>query len=176
MNPLPTSGATARSIDGPSTQEETRTMRTQSRIGRISKLAILAILIALPIFTGSPFCSKDEEKPVPVVPLSRSTPTELLTNWFEKAYNTQDSLLYEEMLDTEFQFEFLLEDAEALQQVGQLPPGVTYWGKTSDLKSTGSMFRSDNVGDISLNITIDAVDTNYVDPNCLDCVAVQATV
>src|SRR5215510_6188293 len=121
MNPLPTSGATARSIDGPSTQEETRTMRTQSRTGRISKLAILAILAALPIFTGSPFCSSDDKKVTPVPPPSRSTPEELLTSWFEKAYNNQDSLMYEQMLDTQFQFEFLLEDAEALQQVGQLP-------------------------------------------------------
>src|SRR5262245_62028265 len=150
-------------------------MRTQSRTGRISKLAILAILMALPIFTGSPFCSKDEDKPIEVVLPKRGTPKELLTNWFPNAYNNQDSIRYEEMLDTEFQFEFLTEDAESLIAHGQLPPGSTYWAKLADLSSTGAMFRSDNVGDISLNITID--DTSTVnDPNCGECKLIQATI
>jgi hypothetical protein len=151
-------------------------MRTQSRTRRISKLAILAVLMALPIFTGSPFCSEDDEEVIPPPPITRSSPDELLENWFENAYSRKDSVLYEQMLDTDFQFEFLLEDAELLQSQGHLPPGINYWGKTSDLSSTGAMFGSENVTDVTLNVNIDQVDTNYADPGCPECVLVQTHV
>ena len=131
-------------------------MATHSRTYRTSKLALLSVLLALPIFTGSPFCSKDDSPPPVIVPPSRSTPEELLTNWFERAYINQDSILYEEMLDDAFRFEFLQEDADSLIARGILLFGETSWGKTSDLKSTGGLFRSDNVGDISLDLLIDS--------------------
>lgn len=149
-------------------------MRMQSRTRRISKLAILSVLMALPIFTGSPFCSDDAPPPV-IDPPKRSSPEELLTNWFENAYNNQDSIRYEEMLHDEFQFEFLQEDAEDLQAQQVLPPGINYWGKTSDLRSTGGMFRSENVGDITLNITIDDTSTVSI-TGCDECKLVEVLV
>jgi hypothetical protein len=132
--------------------------------------------MALPIFTGSPFCSKDDDETPPVPPPSRSTPQELLTTWFENAYARKDSILYEQMLDPQFQFEFLQEDAELLQAQQVLPAGQTWWGKTLDLGSTGAMFGSPNVTDVSLNMNIELVDTNYTDPNCPECVQVQTQV
>ncbi len=150
-------------------------MRTQSRTRRISRLAILSILLALPIFTGSPFCSKSDDEEEPLPPPSRSSIDALLTSWFENAYNNQDSILYEEMLDDLFEFEFLPADAESLQNRGILPPGANFWGKTSDLGSTGRMFRSDNVTSISLNLDIDQ-QSPYTGVDCTNCTDVLATV
>ncbi len=131
-------------------------MRTRSLIRPNHRLAALLILLVLPIFIGSPFCSK-EKNPVtpPPPPPSRKTPTELLETWFPDAYNTKDSVRYDQMLLPEFQFEFLLADAETLRarpDGGGLEPGQNYWGRTSDLRSTGAMFRSSNVGQITLDI------------------------
>lgn len=151
-------------------------MRTDARVRRVPRLAALLILLALPIFIGAPFCSKDKgTNPVPIIPPSRTTPSELLTNWFERAYSTQDSVLYEEMLDDAFEFNFLIVDAESLQARGQLPPGQDWWGKTLDLQSTGKMFRSDNVGDITLDILV-TTETESTDPECEGCREVDATV
>jgi hypothetical protein len=122
-------------------------MRSITRIRPNHRLAALLILLVLPIFIGSPFCSKDEPPvgPDPVVP-TRKTPTELLQNWFPAAYEEKDSLDYDVMLHPEFQFEFIQEDADRLIEQGVLDPGQTFWGRTLDLRSTGGMFKSTDVG------------------------------
>ncbi len=150
-------------------------MRTQSRTQRISKLALLSVLLALPIFTGSPFCSSEDKETEPPPPPSRSTIDALLTNWFERAYNNQDSILYEEMLADTFQFEFLEVDAQELRDRGILGPGENFWGKTLDLGSTSRMFRSDNVTSITLDLVIDST-SPYTGIDCNNCTDVLATV
>lgn len=45
---------------------------------------------------------------------SRSTPEELLSDYFKAAYDGQDSSAYAAMLDDDFRFVFLTEDAEGL--------------------------------------------------------------
>ena len=82
-------------------------------------------------------------------PPPRSTPNELLTLYFETAYETRDSVLYAAMLDRKFQFRFLPHDAESLRW---LLGEDDFWRKGLDLKSTGSMFRDPSVTSILLNI------------------------
>ena len=87
------------------------------------------------------------EPPTP----SRKTPNELLTTYFEQAYTSRDSILYAEMLDEEFSFHFLVQDADSLRDlIGQ----NNYWGRTLDLESTGEMFRRSDVTGITLNINV----------------------
>lgn len=107
----------------------------------------------------------------PALDASRSTPELLLTNWFEKVYKQQDLTHYAEMLHPDFRFEFLAEDAEALQDEGILEPGETSWPLSADLCSTGNMFTSTDVGGIALNITVN--DTAAYG-GCIDCLFVQA--
>lgn len=85
----------------------------------------------------------------------RGTPQELLTSWFETAYSSKDSARYDEMLASDFQFQFTLEDAESLGTSGP------FWGKPSDLGSTWRMFGSSHVGGITLDIPAapDSADT-----------------
>jgi hypothetical protein len=146
-------------------------MRTD-RTRRSPRLAALLILLALPIFIGSPFCSDEGgDGGTNGTPPSRTSPEELLTNWFERVYSGQDSILYEEMLDDNFQFNFTEEDANELQL--EQP----FWGKTSDLKSTGNMFRSPTVGEITLNIEYDPTqDLEYTGDDCTGCREVSTEV
>lgn len=151
-------------------------MRSVSRSRRASKLAALLILLVLPIFIGAPFCSDSGTDPDPLPdPPSRTTPKELLENWFENAYTQQDSTNYDKMLDAQFQFTFTEVDAESLQASGGLPAGVNFWGKTSDLRSTGRMFRSDDVGDITLDL-LASPDVASSDATCPECREVEADV
>jgi hypothetical protein len=100
-------------------------------------------------------------------PPPRSTPTELLTAYFEQAYARRDSVLYAAMLDRRFEFVFLPVDADSL--------GTETWSKRMDLQSTGSMFRDSRVVSITLNIRLDA-DLPYVDEECDNCRQMETTV
>lgn len=106
----------------------------------------------------------------------RGTPKELLESWFERAYTTKDSVRYEEMLAPEFRFTFQEADAESLQSDGTLPPGTSFWGITSDLRSTGAMFRSCNVGDIALDILASTDQPADSLDACESCRRVEATI
>jgi hypothetical protein len=103
---------------------------------------------------------------------SRSTPRELLTTYFEQAYTSRDSILYAEMLDEEFSFHFLVQDADSLRDlIGQ----NNYWGRTLDLESTGFMFGSPDVTGITLNISV-LSEGNSTDGGCLECKQLETTV
>lgn len=101
----------------------------------------------------------------------RDTPEKLLRTWIDFAYGSKDSLLYEEMLGDEFEFEFLRADAESLVAHGVLPPGSRTWGKASDLRSTGNMFRSQDLSDVTLDIF---VFTDVADTSCATCRRIEA--
>jgi len=102
----------------------------------------------------------------------RDTPALLLTDFFEAAYSRQDSALYAEMLDPEFHFEFLQQDADSLRDV---LGSDNFWGKTLDLRSTGALFRAESVTGVTLNLQVNANDP-YVGSDCVGCRAIETTV
>ncbi len=105
-------------------------------------------------------------------PPKRDTPENLLMNWFEQAYSERDSILYAEMLCDPFTFEFLVPDADSLRDV--LGPD-NFWGRALDLRSTGALFRSNEVTGITLNILVLSNDPYYADA-CYGCRLLDATV
>ncbi|MFN0152085.1 MAG: hypothetical protein ACKVU1_15395 [bacterium] len=102
----------------------------------------------------------------------RDTPDRLLNNFFEAAYRRQDSALYSEMLDPNFQFEFLQADADSLRDL--LGEG-NFWGTTLDLRSTGNMFRSPDVTGVTLNLLV-YTNNEYLGDNCVGCRQLEAEV
>ncbi len=110
----------------------------------------------------------------PYTPLprpDRATPTKLLTDFFETAYSRQDSALYAEMLDPGFQFQFLQADADSLRDV----IGVdNFWGRTLDLRSTGNMFRSEEITGITLNLQVASI-ADYFGDDCINCRQLETT-
>lgn len=135
-------------------------------------LSLTAVLAAMLALCGCPFSQKKDDKPDPVTPPSRTSPDELLTNWFEKCYSQRDSIQYEEMLDDEFQFEFLEADADAVRDlIGQ----NNFWGKTLDLNSTGGLFGAEQVQGITLNINVGSKQP-YAGIGCEGCEEVETTV
>ncbi len=132
----------------------------------------LAALLVLPLLAG---CG-DEPKPTEPgdgFTASRATQQALLEDWFAKAYSQQNAARYSEMLDADFNFEFMRADADTLQQSGVLPPGQNWWGRSSDITSTGTMFGSQNVGQIFLQIVAlrDSVSTA-----CEGCRKIEAVI
>jgi len=73
----------------------------------------------------------------------QKTPEETLQN-FAYAYTLKDSLLYSELLDESFVFEYFEPDKEP-------SGGEITWGRDDDLRSTGIIFR-----------TFDAIDLQFV--------------
>jgi hypothetical protein len=103
----------------------------------------------------------------PSNPPPRSTPTELLTAYFEQVYARRDSVLYAAMLDRRFEFVFLPQDADSL--------GADFWTKRLDLRSTGAMFRDDRVELVSLNI-VRYANLPYPGDDCDDCRQMETTI
>lgn len=102
----------------------------------------------------------------------RSSAENLLTNWFETVYSRQDSVLYEQMLDDEYQFCFLPEDADSLRDIlGQ----SNCWGKPLELAATGALFRSPVIKDITLDINIYANDA-YEHAGCNGCREIETVI
>ncbi|MFN0152087.1 MAG: hypothetical protein ACKVU1_15405 [bacterium] len=102
----------------------------------------------------------------------RTTPIELLTSYFETAYSNRDSILYTAMLDSAFTFEFLQADADSLRDVlGE----ENFWGRTLDLRSTGSLFRNSDVTSITLNLAVNA-NSVYLGQDCVGCRKLETTV
>lgn len=138
-------------------------------------LLLILSVVCLAVVHGCLFSPPDDDddgnEPPPPAP-SRSTPRELLTTYFEQAYTSRDSILYAEMLDEEFSFHFLVQDADSLRDlIGQ----NNYWGRTLDLESTGFMFRSESVTGITLNINVTG-EVNSTDGGCLECKQLEAIV
>lgn len=93
--------------------------------------------------------------------------------WFERAYSQRDSILYAEMLDSAFTFEFLPVDAEsAFASCGGCS---TSWGRLPDLQSAGAMFRTERITGITLDVSVDS-NAAYVGDDCVDCRQVETTV
>ncbi|MFN0152089.1 MAG: hypothetical protein ACKVU1_15415 [bacterium] len=138
---------------------------------------LFALLIALGAFALG--CGDDDDdNDNPMNPIDegpfRRTPEELLADFFETAYTTRDSALYAEMLCENFQFEFLQADADSLCGL-RFPPDICWWGRTIDLRSTGNLFRSEEVTGITLNIRID--DKNaYLGDDCIGCYQLETTI
>jgi hypothetical protein len=128
------------------------------------------VLLTVALLTAVASCGRDEAPTDPLLrtsspvtqlidppryldetsnPPPRSTPTELLTAYFEQVYSRRDSVLYAAMLDRQFQFQFLPADADSLRW---LLGEDNFWKKRLDLKSTGAMFRDSSVTSILLNI------------------------
>ncbi len=78
----------------------------------------------------------------------QQTPEAVLQN-FRLAYTFQDSLLYSDVLDEAFVFEFT--DAD-LQMVN--------WGRDTDLKTTGRLFRTFDVVDLHWDVQFDTTDVD----------------
>ncbi|MFN0151590.1 MAG: hypothetical protein ACKVU1_12875 [bacterium] len=136
-------------------------------------------LLALAALCGCPFSPDDDGgNPCPnppcnePEPVSRRTPVELLTNYFEKAYSERDSILYAAMLDEEFQFEFLQADADSLRDV---LGSDNFWGRTLDLNSTGRLFRLEQVTGITLNLLVNS-NNDYLGDDCAGCRQLETTV
>ncbi len=138
---------------------------------RSSPVYSLIALIFLAITSG---CGGDDENPIVPQPPSRTSIEALLTEFFEVAYQSKNGALYAEMLSADFEFEFLLADAESLQNRGILSAGSNSWDRDADLAGTNNMFGSANVGGIALNISIDQPEPDTV--ACAGCQRVLATV
>ncbi len=134
----------------------------------------LTTLLAPPLLTG---CGDDNNPTEPIAQTEpkRGTPEELVESFFTHAYSKQDTARYENMLHAEFQFEFLAADAASirLRPDSGIEPGQNYWGRASDLRSTLAMFRSQLVGQISLDIRAEAPTPSA---ECDSCVEVQSEI
>jgi hypothetical protein len=139
--------------------------------GRARAIVILIVLAGVIALCG---CGNDDDDENPMEPgpsePARSTPTELLTEYFEKAYTQQDSTLYARMLDEAFTFQFLQADADSLRD---LLGNDNFWGKSTDVASTKAMFRNPDVISITLNIIISS---DLPDKSCAGCRRVESTI
>jgi len=148
-----------------------RHLRSHWKTGLVMFLGLLA----LTVLCGCPFSPSDDDggppPPDDEIP-SRKTPTELLTDYFEKAYSERDSILYADMLDDQFQFEFLQADADSLRDV---LGSDNFWGRTLDLISTGSLFRNEDVTGITLNLLVNS-NNDYLGDDCAGCRQLETTV
>jgi hypothetical protein len=132
----------------------------------------IAVLIAVVGALALWGCGDDDDNPMEPEPNepARSTPSELLSIFFETAYTEQDSTLYPHMLDEAFTFQFLPWDADSLRDVlGE----DDFWGKTPDVASTMMLFGTPNVTGITLNILVNNEDA---DTSCVGCRRVESTV
>ena len=82
----------------------------------------------------------DKKVDVSKVITTQQTPEEVLQN-FQYAYTFKDSLLYSDVVDESFVFEYFDPN---LQPTG----GFVTWGRDVDLKTTGSLFRQFDVIDL----------------------------
>lgn len=89
----------------------------------------------------NPFAPElDEDFDLSNVITDQQTPEEVLQN-FRYAYTFKDSLLYSDVLDESFVFEFFDPN---LEPTG----GFRTWGRDIDLKATGRLFRAFDVIDL----------------------------
>ena len=137
---------------------------------------VLAALVGAACFVSS--CGGDDDpapmEPIDETPPVRSAPESLLTSWFERAYNTQDADLYEEMLDAGFTFRFLPENADEFELELGLDENDS-WSRSKDIQSTTNMFNDNGVLGVSLNIA--SINNNdYSGGDCEDCLELTANI
>jgi hypothetical protein len=104
---------------------------------------VIYILLVFIIFLAcwNPFAPKlDNSSEGALILTEQKNPQEVLQN-FDYAYTSKDSVLYADLLDSSFVFVY--EDI----QLGRL----VSWGRDVDLKSTGRLFRSFDVIDLTWN-------------------------
>ncbi|MFN0152092.1 MAG: hypothetical protein ACKVU1_15430 [bacterium] len=145
--------------------------RTWMRAGAIL-LAALAALVAFAPGCGDQHATRPFSPAAPATAPARATPAALLTDYFETAYSNRDSVLYEAMLDDEYRFEFLPDDAMRLRDPLN---GNTSWGKADELASAGKMFRAPEITRITLDIEIES-ETDYLGEDCVACRQVETWV
>ena len=137
------------------------------------RLARLIIAVALTLsFAG---CGDDESEilePPPDESPPRSTPEQLLTEYFKTAYTTQDTALYAAMLDSDFRFEFLEEDADSIRD---FLDSANTWNRERDIGSTNFMFGHPSVTGVTMNIVVTDED-EVIASGCEDCRQVETTV
>lgn len=130
---------------------------------------VLAALVGAACFVSS--CGGDDDpapmEPIDETPPVRSAPESLLTSWFERAYNTQDGALYDEMLDSTFTFRFFSDDVDSFGTVLGLDVNGA-WDKTNDLRSTNNMFNASTVSLVDLEITVH-LNSPYSGGDCDNC-------
>jgi hypothetical protein len=136
------------------------------------RLAGLAIVVALSLsFSGCGDDGSEIMEPPDEAP-PRSTPSQLLTEYFKTAYTTQDTALYAAMLDSDFRFEFLEEDAD---NVRDFLDSANTWNRERDIGSTNLMFRDPSVTGVTMNILV-IDDHEVVASGCEDCRQVETNV
>ena len=128
------------------------------------KMLFACLFVVIPVLSLLTACDDDSPtKPAgnDSIPLVDSTAVErLLTVTFEDAYNRQDSVAYEAMLDERYEFENLPADPGD-------PLNVLTWNHADEMRITGRMFsgwtnaNGVKVLDITIDITFlgDAVST-----------------
>ncbi len=117
---------------------------------RIRKYYIAGILTAGIIFFKcfNPFAPEltDDLEVEDLVITQQASPDEVLQN-FKVAYTFRDSLLYSNVLDSSFLFVYFDPDEGSSGQ-------FVSWGKDTDLKTTGRLFRHFQVIDLVWNVTL----------------------
>lgn len=107
------------------------------------RLVVLSIVIPLlmSLSCWNPFAPKlDTSVQGDLILTEQKNPEEVLQN-FDYAYTSKDSLLYADLLDSSFVFVY--EDYDLGRFVS--------WGRDVDLRSTGRLFRSFDVIDLTWN-------------------------
>lgn len=131
------------------------------RFSRIWLLVLLGLVIELACF--NPFApSLDESPDSSNIITEQQSPEEVLQN-FKYAYTFKDSLLYSDILDESFVFEYFDPN---------LPPsgGFRTWGRDVDLKTTGQLFRNFDVIELEwLNLLLTERDTVCSDERSAVC-------
>ena len=131
----------------------------------MEKFAVLILSLFCSIFSSScfnPFAPELDERTDPSnVITEQQTPDEVLQN-FRYAYTFKDSILYSNVLDESFVFEYFDTNLEP-------SGGFRTWGRDVDLQTTGNLFRSFDVIElIWLNTLFAESDTLFVDEEIVE--------
>jgi len=114
-----------------------------AKLFRYAVRARLMVVCATLSFSGclNPFApALDKNIDLSAVITEQKTPEEVLQN-FQYAYTFKDSLLYSDVLDESFVFEYFDPDLEP-------SGGFVTWGRDVDLATTGGLFRQFDVIDL----------------------------
>ena len=110
-------------------------------------LILCSSLIILITSCTNPFApaKADPNAPSSNILTLQETPQEVLTN-FLFAYNFKDSLVYSEIIDSNFIF--------LSQDFNESPPVPIQWGRDLELRTTARMFKFFNTLDLNFNTPI----------------------
>jgi hypothetical protein len=119
---------------------------------KLSFLSVLFILSFLLLSCKNPFAPilADENAPHSKLITQQKTPEEVLSN-FQYAYTFRDSLIYSEVLDSTFLYKSV--------NYEPYPPEPILWGRDTELRTAGGMFRYFRTLDVVWN-TISAPDSS----------------